>query len=142
MQVLARTDPDAALRSVEDVLDSVAGLQAFWDSLADWWGTRTARAFKNLKPLDAATVRRKGHATPLVDTGGLLEAVLSGAPAKRSRLDAAFGVPKGHRVRPLGLLHRNGTSRMPVRNPVPGADADDADEVRQRLREFILRESR
>jgi len=92
-----------------------------------------------MDPLARSTVARKGFNTPLVDTGGLLEAVLSGAPATRSRLEASFGIPKGSRLRPLAVLHRNGTTRMPARNPVPGLSADDVREVRERLRDFILK---
>lgn len=134
----------AELEEIESVLDRVFRLETFWRDLGSWYDERERAVFSSasrLKPLKEATVRRKkGDRTPLVRTGSLRNATLAGNPVKANQREAFFGIPKGSRLRPVAVLHRDGARGKLKRNPVPPLTGKERDEIKDKLRDYILKE--
>lgn len=142
---------DSASRSIKDVYERAQNLEPFWRSLTDWWDTRERSLFTGgragpsnatrLAALSPATIKRKhGNRTPLVRTGALRDAVLSGDPAKANDREAFFGIPKGDPQRIKAVFAVRGTARRPSRDPVPGLSLGERDDITDKLRRYLLGE--
>lgn len=143
MQVRATTDSDAVTDRIEGILQRSLGLSEFFRGLDDWHRRRTAELFDPssdlLAPLKQATVDRKGNDRPLVRTGALRDAVLAGGPAKATDQEAWFGLPKGHRLRPLAVLQREGARGKLARSvKPPKLSTTEQDAVREMMLKFLM----
>lgn len=108
---------------------------------AKYFVARVGPDGKSWAPLAPSTIRRKGHATPLVDTGRLRDSLTKpqsefgfryAVDSWPSRATAIFGTDA-----PYSVYHDTGTDRMPARRHV-GVYEKYANQLAVRAVEHVL----
>ena len=141
MDVDVTVDVGPVVDMLERVLHKVDDLSGFWDDLDGWWNARQSDWFASgrIARNDPATVRLKGSATPLVDSGNLRDATLRNQPFNAGPSDATFGLRKGTPEYTLGILNLSGPRGAPKRRAVRQLTAAEKREVVELLEKHLMR---
>lgn len=132
----------ASLAGLESLAERASDLKPAWEDVADVWRERQVGVFANrLAPLKPSTVKRKGHRSPLIETGALRRATFESSPVKSTKDTAAFGIPKGKPIRKLAILHRTGRASMAKRNAVPPLRVKEKQRILEILREHVFKDA-
>lgn len=115
---------DEVLAEVDNLERRCDDLRPVWPLLGRMWARRQETVFAtdglgSWPPVGARALLDGGR-SPLVHTGMLRRAVTDATPVVSEPLRAAFGVdPSDVHATKVGNIHRHGSGRVPVRDPMP-----------------------
>jgi hypothetical protein len=115
---------DVALTDVDALEHRAGDLSPVWPLLGRLWARRQETVFATgglgAWPPIGAKALLGGSRSPLVRTGALRRAVSDPTPVESGPLHVMFGVDPGdaHAMK-VGNIHRHGSGRVPVRDPMP-----------------------
>lgn len=135
---------DQLERDLAEIRKRVNNFEPVFRKMGPWWVRRQRAHFRgNRSPrmprLAASTIAKHGNHPPLIRTGNLYRSTIDRSPVTAGPDYAVFGIPRGSNTVKVAAVHANGGPgrRVPRRDPVPGLNAAEREELRDMIRNYV-----